>query len=149
VMGYVDQLPADTQRAVNDAIAQTANNTGMVLNFALNYGGRAEIVTGVQTLAQQVAAGELKPEEIDEATISNAMMTAPLGEYADPDLLIRTSGEMRLSNFLLWQLAYAEFVFVDEHWPEMTQSVFEGAIATYQARDRRFGGIAENKSDKK
>ena len=106
-------------------------------------------MTGVQTLAQQVAAGELKPEEIDEATISNAMMTAPLGEYADPDLLIRTSGEMRLSNFLLWQLAYAEFVFVDEHWPEMTQSVFEGAIANYQARDRRFGGIAENKSDKK
>ena len=149
VMGYIDQLPADTQRAVNDAIAQTANNTGMVLNFALNYGGRAEIVTGVQTLAEQVAAGELKPKEINEATISGAMMTAPLGEYADPDLLIRTSGEMRLSNFLLWQLAYAEFVFVDEHWPEMTQSVFEGAIATYQSRDRRFGGIAENKSDKK
>lgn len=149
VMGYIAQLPSDTQRAVNDAIAQTANNTGMVLNFALNYGGRAEIVTGVQQIAAQVAAGELQPEQINDATIDAALMTAPLGEFADPDVLIRTSGEMRLSNFLLWQLAYAEFVFIDERWPEVTPAVFEKALAMYQARDRRFGGIAENQSDKK
>lgn len=149
VMGYIDQLPEDTQRAVNDAIAQTANNTGMVLNFALNYGGRAEITTGVQTLAQRVAAGEMTVDEITEETLSASMMTAALGEYADPELLIRTSGEQRLSNFLIWQLAYAEFVFMNQHWPEFTPAVFEEAVMIYQGRDRRFGGLAENKSDKK
>lgn len=147
VMGYIDQLPADTQRAVNDAIAQTANNTGMVLNFALNYGGRAEIVTGVQQIAQQVAAGTLDPANIDETVLDQNMMTSGLGEYADPDVLIRTSGEQRLSNFMLWQLAYAEFVFIDEHWPDVTPAIFERALATYQSRDRRFGGIAENQSN--
>ncbi len=149
VMGYIDQLPADTQRAVNDAIAQTAQNTGMVLNFALNYGGRAEIITGVQQLAQKVAAGELEASEIDETQITNSLMTAPLGELADPDLLIRTSGEQRLSNFMLWQLAYAEFVFIEQHWPAVTPAVFEQALITYQMRDRRFGGIKENNSDVK
>lgn len=149
VMGYIDQLPADTQRAVNDAIAQTAQNTGMVLNFALNYGGRAEIITGVQQLAQKVAAGELEASEIDETQITNSLMTAPLGKLADPDLLIRTSGEQRLSNFMLWQLAYAEFVFIEQHWPAVTPAVFEQALITYQMRDRRFGGIKENNSDVK
>lgn len=149
VMGYIDQLPADTQRAINDAVAQTANNTGMVLNFALNYGGRAEITTGVQALAQRVAAGEMTVDEITEETVGASLMTAPLGEYADPELLIRTSGEQRLSNFLVWQLAYAEFVFMDEHWPEFTSETFEEAVKIYQGRDRRFGGLAENKSDKK
>ncbi|TYC50306.1 isoprenyl transferase [Weissella muntiaci] len=149
VMGYIDQLPADTQRAVNDAIAQTAQNTGMVLNFALNYGGRAEIITGVQQLAQKVVAGELEASEIDETQITNSLMTAPLGELADPDLLIRTSGEQRLSNFMLWQLAYAEFVFIEQHWPAVTPAVFEQALITYQMRDRRFGGIKENNSDVK
>jgi len=149
VIGYIDQLPADTRQAVDRAVAQTATNTGMILNFALNYGGRAEIVTGVQQLAQLVAEGHLAPEDINEQAISDVLMTAALGELADPDLLIRTSGEIRLSNFLLWQLAYAEFVFIDEHWPDMTPAVFERTIATYQARNRRFGGLAENKSDKK
>jgi undecaprenyl diphosphate synthase len=148
VMGYVDQLPADTQRAVQAAIDQTANNTGMILNFALNYGGRAEIVSGIQAIAKQVADGTLVLTAIDETTIDASLMTAPLGEYADPELLIRTSGEQRISNFLLWQLAYSEFVFVDEHWPEMTTATFEQAISVYQSRHRRFGGIAENKSDK-
>lgn len=149
VMGYVDQLPADTQRAVNDAIAQTAQNTGMILNFALNYGGRAEIITGVQALAKQVAQGDLAPEQIDEATLAKQLMTAPLGELADPDLLIRTSGEERLSNFMLWQLAYAEFVFIDAHWPAVTPEIFEQALLTYQGRHRRFGGLKENNSDVK
>ncbi|WP_404975515.1 isoprenyl transferase [Weissella paramesenteroides] len=149
VIGYVDQLPASTQKAVQTAIAQTANNTGMVLNFALNYGGRAEIVSGVQQIAQRVLSGEIKPEDIDENMLSQSMMTASLNEYADPDLLIRTSGEERLSNFLLWQIAYSEFVFVDEHWPEFTASVLKRAIKIYQSRHRRFGGLSENKSDKK
>lgn len=149
VIGYVDQLPASTQKAVQNAIAQTANNTGMVLNFALNYGGRAEIVSGVQQIAQRVLSGEIKPEDIDENMLSQSMMTASLNEYADPDLLIRTSGEERLSNFLLWQIAYSEFVFVDEHWPEFTASVLKRAIKIYQSRHRRFGGLSENKSDKK
>jgi undecaprenyl diphosphate synthase len=149
VMGYVDQLPEDTQRAVNDAIAATADNTGMILNFALNYGGRAELTSAVRDIATKVRAGEILPDEIDDAVIDRSLMTAPLGELRDPDMLLRTSGEMRLSNFMLWQLAYAEFVFVNEHWPEMTPDVFKRAIATYQSRDRRFGGIAENQSDEK
>jgi len=149
VMGYVDQLPADTQRAINDAVEQTRNNTGMILNFALNYGGRAEITTGVQELAQRVVDGEMTVDEITEETVSASLMTARLGEYADPELLIRTSGEQRLSNFLIWQLAYAEFVFMQQHWPDFTPAIFEEAIQIYQSRDRRFGGLAENKSDKK
>lgn len=149
VMGYIDQLPADTQRAINDAVEQTANNTGMVLNFALNYGARAEITTGVQALAQRVADGEMTVDEITEETVSASLMTGSLGEYADPELLIRTSGEQRLSNFLVWQLAYAEFVFMQQHWPEFTPDIFEEAIMIFQKRDRRFGGLAENKSDKK
>lgn len=148
VIGYIDQLPMHTQKAVHNAIAKTANNTGMVLNFALNYGGRSEIVSSVQQIAQRVATGEIKPENIDEQLVDQTMMTASL-DYPDPDLLIRTSGEERLSNFLLWQVAYAEFVFVDEHWPEFTPAVLKQTIMTYQARHRRFGGLAENKSDKK
>ncbi|QBO35274.1 isoprenyl transferase [Periweissella cryptocerci] len=143
VMGYTDQLPKSTQKAVFDAMEQTKTNTGMVLNFALNYGSRAEIVTGMQELANQVKRGELEPAQIDEATISQAMMTAPLGEYADPELLIRTSGEQRISNFLLWQIAYSEFVFVDQHWPEFDVQVFKSALKTFQNRDRRFGGLTK------
>lgn len=145
VMGYIDQLPAETQKAVQQAIEQTKNNTGMVLNFALNYGGRAEIITGVQNLARQVQAGTLSPEQIDEKQISNALMTAPLSPYQDPELLIRTSGENRISNFLLWQLAYSEMVFLDQHWPDLDADGFKQAILIYQGRDRRFGGIKEDK----
>ncbi|MDR3241305.1 MAG: isoprenyl transferase [Lactobacillaceae bacterium] len=149
VMGYIDQLPTDTQKAVYDAIEQTKDNTGMTLNFALNYGGRAEIVSGVQKIAEQVKDGQIQPADIDDETIAESLMTAPLGEYRDPELLIRTSGEERISNFLLWQLAYSEMVFLQKHWPEMTAEELKKVIAIYQSRDRRFGGIAENKSDKK
>lgn len=141
VMGYVDQLPAKTQKAVRAAMADTAQNTGMVLNFALNYGSRAEIVTAVQTLAAQAADGELDPATIDEQKVAQALMTANLGEYADPDLLIRTSGEERISNFLLWQIAYSELVFTDALWPDFDDQELEAAILAYQRRDRRFGGI--------
>lgn len=145
VMGYTDQLPKGTQKSVFDAMEQTKTNTGMVLNFALNYGSRAEIVTGVQAIAQQVQQGQLDPADINEATISAAMMTAPLGQYADPELLIRTSGEQRISNFLLWQIAYSELVFVDQHWPEFDADIFKQALHTFQSRDRRFGGLKNKK----
>ena len=148
VMGYMDQLPARTQKAVNDAIAQTAHCTGMVLNFALNYGGRAEIVTGVQQIARKVQAGKLTPDEITEETLSAHMMTAPLAPDADPDVLIRTSGEERISNFLLWQLAYSELVFTDVYWPDYTPDELARNIAAFQQRHRRFGGLDDGKDEK-
>ncbi|MGY5339340.1 isoprenyl transferase [Levilactobacillus spicheri] len=141
VMGYTEDLPDATQKAVRDAIAATKDCTGMVLNFALNYGGRAEIVTAVQRLAQQVQAGTLDPTVIDEALLSQNLMTGDLGDLQDPDLLIRTSGEERLSNFMLWQVAYSEFVFMAQHWPDFDQTTLEEAIYQYQQRHRRFGGL--------
>lgn len=141
VMGYTDDLPQATQKAVKDAIEDTKMCTGMVLNFALNYGGRAEIVTATQQLAAEVKAGKLDPAEIDETAISQRLMTGDLGDLQDPDLLIRTSGEERLSNFMLWQVAYSEFVFMTQHWPDFDQTTLEEAIYAYQQRHRRFGGL--------
>nr|WP_255463173.1 isoprenyl transferase [Lactobacillus sp. 3B(2020)] len=144
VMGDISALPIATQKVVNQAITDTAHCTGMVLNFALNYGGRDEIIRATKTVAKQVQTGKLMADQIDGATLSKAMMTGPLGDLADPDLLIRTSGEKRLSNFMLWQLAYSEFVFVDQHWPDFDGESLKAAIATFQSRHRRFGGL-ENK----
>lgn len=141
VMGDIQCLPAKTQQAVNDAIADTANCDGMVLNFALNYGSRDEITRAVQEVAAAVQAGTISPEAIDEELISQHLMTAPLGEFADPDLLIRTSGEERISNFLLWQLAYSELEFVPEHWPDFDAESLRRAIVEFQGRHRRFGGL--------
>lgn len=141
VMGDIQRLPAKTQQAVNDAIADTANCDGMVLNFALNYGSRDEITRAVQEVAAAVQAGTISPEAIDEEMISQHLMTAPLGEFADPDLLIRTSGEERISNFLLWQLAYSELEFVPEHWPDFDAESLRRAIVEFQGRHRRFGGL--------
>ena len=141
VMGDIQRLPAKTQQAVNDAIADTANCDGMVLNFALNYGSRDEITRAVQEVATAVQAGTISPEAIDEELVSQHLMTAPLGEFADPDLLIRTSGEERISNFLLWQLAYSELEFVPEHWPDFDAESLRRAIVEFQGRHRRFGGL--------
>ncbi len=143
VMGEVDALPAHTRKAVADAVADTAQNTGLILNFALNYGGRDELVRATQQIASQVQAGELTPEQIDAQTIDMHLMTAGLGTLADPDLLIRTSGEERISNFLLWQLAYSELVFTDTLWPDFKPETLEAAIVSYQQRDRRFGGLTK------
>lgn len=145
VMGYTDKLPAATQKAVKDAIADTADCTGMVLNFALNYGSRAEMVTGIQKIARDVTAGKLTVDQIDEHTVDSALMTAPLAPYNDPDLLIRTSGEERISNFLLWQIAYSELVFTDVKWPDFTAATLQACIADFQSRDRRFGGLTDKK----
>ncbi|KRN29611.1 uppS protein [Lactobacillus selangorensis] len=141
VMGYLDDLPAQTLKAAQDAMKDTEQNTGMILNFALNYGSRAEIVTAAQKLAQQAVDGNIQPDEIDDHLFADNLMTAFLGDLADPDLLIRTSGEERISNFLLWQIAYSEMVFVDDLWPDFSTETLRKAIATYQNRDRRFGGI--------
>ncbi|WP_179395541.1 isoprenyl transferase [Lacticaseibacillus absianus] len=141
VMGELDALPAKTRQAAEDAMAETAANTGMVLNFALNYGARDELVQATREIAQAAAAGTLDPATIDDTTVAAHLMTRHLGALADPDLLIRTSGENRLSNFLLWQIAYSELVFTPVFWPDFTPAVLTAAIADYQARDRRFGGI--------
>lgn len=141
VIGHVNGLPAATQKAVKKAIDDTKDCDGMILNFALNYGGRDELVYATKAIAADVENGLLDPHQIDEETISRHLMTAPLGSYADPDLLIRTSGEERISNFLLWQIAYSEFVFVDEAWPDFDGQSLRSAISTYQQRHRRFGGL--------
>lgn len=147
VMGYTDQLPEKTQKAVFDAIEQTKNCTGMILNFALNYGGRAEIVTGVKKIAEKVQNNELAADEIDEETIRKSLMTSSVYPYDDPDLLIRTSGEERISNFLLWQLAYSEMIFTDTFWPDYSPADLAEDISKFQQRNRRFGGL--NEGDKK
>jgi undecaprenyl diphosphate synthase len=141
VMGDISQLPDATRKATEKAIADTADNTGMILNFALNYGGRDEIIRGVKQIATDVAAGKLDPENIDGDTIASSLRTAPLGELADPDLLIRTSGEERISNFLLWQIAYTEMVFTDKLWPDFDGAALLDACQQYAARDRRFGKV--------
>ena len=137
-IGRTDALSPTIQLALEHALAQTQNNTGLKLNLALNYGGRSELVDAFRKLAAEVAAGRLAPEDIDEEQISGALYTADL---PDPDLLIRTSGEMRLSNFLPWQMVYTEICFVgDVHWPDFRRQHLYEAIAAYQQRQRRFGG---------
>ncbi|WP_374724028.1 isoprenyl transferase [Calidifontibacillus erzurumensis] len=138
VMGNKDQLPPHTIRAVNKAIEDTKNNDGMILNFALNYGSRYEIIEGIKQLIKDTNNGKLTIDEITEELFSNYLMSADLSE---PDLLIRTSGEIRLSNFMLWQLAYSEFWFTDVLWPDFDKKHLYQAIAEYQRRTRRFGGV--------
>ena len=137
-IGRTDELPKTVQLALRHALDKTKDNTGLRLNLALNYGGRSEIVDACRKLAAEVAAGRLKPEDIDEDQIGDALYTTDL---PDPDLLIRTSGEMRLSNFLPWQMVYTEIRFVgDVHWPDFRRQHLYEAIAAYQQRQRRFGG---------
>jgi undecaprenyl diphosphate synthase len=138
VIGQPQRLPKDVQQTLQGAISATAENDKMLLNLALSYGGRTEITEMVQDIARQVARGTLNPGEIDETLVTDHMYTRGL---PDPDLLIRTSGEMRLSNFLLWQLAYAEIVVTDTLWPDFSPEEFIAILAQYQQRDRRFGKV--------
>lgn len=117
----------------------------MILNFALNYGSRLDIRMAVQKIAQEAKDGKIVPNEIDDPLISKHLMTGFLGDYSDPDLLIRTSGEERISNFLLWQIAYSELVFTHILWPDFTEQVFVDMLKEYQHRDRRFGGLKTSK----
>lgn len=140
--GFEDRVPDYTKKEIYKGIEETKNNTGMILNFAFNYGGRAEITEAVREIAEEVTLGHIRTKEIDEDLIASHLLTADLGDYQDVDFLIRTSGEQRLSNFLLWQNAYSEFYFSREYWPEYNQELFEKAILNYQSRNRRFGGLA-------
>ena len=139
VIGERSRLPKDVQEIIAVAEEKTQNNQGLNLVLALSYGGRAEITNTARALAEKVASGELSPQDIDEACFENHLDTAGIPE---PDLLIRTSGEQRISNFLLWQLAYTEFVFVDTLWPDFGAEEFEHALAQYRARERRFGTLS-------
>lgn len=140
-IGQVEKLPAETHAIMREGIEKTANNQGMILNIALNYGSRQEITLACQEIARQVQEGSLKPADITEDTISQALMTSFLGDLAQPDLMIRTSGELRLSNYLLWQLAYAEFYFTDVLWPDFNSAEFDLAITAYNQRQRRYGKV--------
>ncbi len=137
VLGDITRLSEGMQKSIKKCMERTKNNTGVVFNIALNYGSRNEIVSAVKNIAYEVKNGNINVEDITEDTISNNLYTA--GE-PDPDLLIRTSGELRLSNFLLWQLAYTEFLFVDKHWPDFSEEDIDMAIEVFQKRNRKFGG---------
>jgi undecaprenyl diphosphate synthase len=138
LMGSIEELPGHTKNAVEKAVKDTENNTGLVLNFALNYGSRFELMSAVKKIAEQVEKGSLTSEELNESILEQHLMTS---ELRDPDLLIRTSGEIRLSNFMLWQVAYSEFWFTDVLWPDFNENHLEEAIAVYQKRARRYGGV--------
>ena len=137
ILGDKEGMPEKQREALYNAEARTDKNTGLKLNIALNYGGRAELVRAAQIWAEKAVRGEIKPEEIDEAALSDALYTRGL---PDVDLLIRTSGEMRLSNFLLYQCAYAEFEFPTVLWPDFSLEDYHKALDTFASRDRRFGG---------
>jgi len=141
VMGEVDRLPAEVQRQVAVTMDMLSANTGLVVTFAVSYGSRREITASAKKIAQAVASGGLRVDEIDENAVAKYLWTADMQDLADVDLLIRTSGEMRISNFLLWQSAYAELEFVDECWPDFTRERFRDVIVKYGKRERRYGGI--------
>ncbi|MEL6911713.1 MAG: isoprenyl transferase [Cyanobacteria bacterium J06629_2] len=137
-IGDLTPLPQSLQQEIHRSMERTKNNQGVFFNVAINYGSRHEMINACQAIAQKVQQGELSAAEIDEETISQHLYTAA---SPDPDLLIRTSGEMRLSNFMLWQLAYTEIYVTETLWPDFDSEQFELAIASFQQRDRRFGKL--------
>lgn len=142
-LGLASQLPESVQTALAETIAMTAANTGMVLALALNYGSRTEIVEAVRKIAQECTAGTLDPADIDEQCVNAHLDTAGL---PDPDLLIRTSNELRISNFLLWQISYSEFYVTETLWPDFDKADIDKAVAVYAGRSRRFGDVVPKKS---
>ncbi|EQB88166.1 undecaprenyl diphosphate synthase [Clostridium punense] len=138
VIGDISKLPQVCQESIFSAKEKTKNNKGLTLNIALNYGGRDEIVSGVKKIAQEILDNNIKVEDIDEQLISNHLYTSGM---PDPDIVIRPSGELRLSNYLLWQSAYSEFWFSNINWPDFTERDLHKAISDYQNRNRRFGGV--------
>ena len=140
ILGDVDGMPEPQRQALVNAMARTRDNTGLRLNIALNYGGRAELVRAARALARKAKDGQIEPEAIDEAAFGAELYTAGL---PDVDLLIRTSGEMRTSNFLPWQLVYAEMVFDEGYWPDFDRAKYLKCLRIYAERDRRFGGVNE------
>jgi undecaprenyl diphosphate synthase len=142
IIGEREGLDESLVRLIDKVEADTKDNTGLLLIVAFNYGSKAEITRGVRRIAEAVAAGTLKPEDITEETVAGELLTR---DIPDPDLIIRTSGESRLSNFLLWQAAYAELIFVDEPWPDFDETVFVRALREFSSRERRFGGLGAEK----
>ncbi|TYO97902.1 isoprenyl transferase [Desulfallas thermosapovorans] len=137
-MGILSELPPKPREAVDMAIRRSKNNTGLVFNVALNYGGRSELLKAVREIGQKINSGEIKVEEINEQVIADHLFTKG---QPDPDLLIRPSGDCRVSNFLLWQLAYTEFWLTDVMWPDFGRREFLQALLDFQKRERRFGGL--------
>ncbi len=137
-IGRIEALPEDVQRELFISMEESKNNTGMVLCLALNYGGRTEIADAAKNLAEDVKRRKLAIQDINEDTFENYMYTS---EMSDPDLLIRTGGEMRVSNFLLWEISYAELWFTHVYWPEFRKKHLEEALGDYAKRERRFGGL--------
>ncbi len=140
IIGERSGVDSDVIKLIDEGCEVTKDNTGLNLIVAFNYGSRDEIAKAARLLAEAVASGEMKPEDITAERLGQSLDTAGI---PDPDLLIRTSGELRLSNFLLWQSAYTEFVFLDAFWPEFDRGLFEKAIAEFHARDRRYGGLTQ------
>lgn len=138
IIGSRESLEGSLRQLIEEVETKTAPNTGLNLHVAFNYGGKAEITAAVRRIASAVAAGELRPSDIDERTVERALYTAGI---PDPDLIIRTSGEQRVSNFLLWQGAYSELVFVEDNWPDFDERIFLRVLDEYAMRERRFGGI--------
>jgi len=139
-IGRREGLPARVLREIDESIRLSQHNSGMILCLAINYGGRAEMVDAVRNIAEAVRKGALDPEEISETTIGDALYTAGMPE---PDLLIRTAGEMRVSNFLLWQISYAELWVTEQCWPEFDSESLHAALRDYASRERRFGGLKD------
>jgi len=139
ILGDIDRLTGGARRAVDRIVADTAGGTALALNLCISYSSRAEIARAARLLAEEVAAGRLDPSSVDEEALARQLYTAP---WPDPDLLIRTSGEMRISNFLLWQLAYAELYVTPVLWPDFTRRHLFEAILEFQRRDRRFGRVS-------
>ena len=140
VIGDIEKLPANVQQRLNTCVAHTSHNTGMCLVLALSYSSRWEITEAARQIADLVQKGELKPEQIDSELISRHLTTHFM---PDPDLLIRTGGELRLSNYMLWQCAYSELYFCDTYWPDFREEELRKAICDYQKRERRFGKTSE------
>lgn len=138
VIGDISRLEPDLQERIVELERESAKNTGLHFQVALNYGSRDEIKRAIRKIADEVKEGKLQPEDIDESVIADHLDTHGI---PDPDLMIRTSGEQRLSNYLLWQLAYSEFYFTDVLWPDFDKAELEKAVEFYQTRDRRFGGV--------
>ena len=136
VLGDVTELSEDLQRGIASTIERTKNNTGIIFNIALNYGGRAEMIKAVKEISEEVKNGKVKTEDITEEMISNHLYTKG---QPDPDLIVRTSGEMRLSGFLMWQSTYSEILFLDKYWPDFSEKDLDNAIENYQQRKRNLG----------
>lgn len=142
MMGIEEKVPSSTLKSIHKAMDETEHCTGMVLNFAFNYGGRLEITEAIKTIAQDVLEGQVTVRDIDEELIAQQLFSNDLAPYSDIDLMIRTSGEQRLSNFMLWQNAYSEFYFAEKNWPDFNGELFDQALSSYQQRHRRYGGLA-------